>query len=336
MTFSWMDRAFSALKALRTPAKVAGAVLLASSFRCAGADSDEAAPSGDGDELNPGERKQNPLDVDFHYGGESGEGVPLHPLCGVGECIPDQKSSCFSAGGAGGANDGSLGGQAGGLTYDPGDLGVQGLTCRVQREVGCEGEDCAVERACGPHGGSDVGEPCVSQTDCAAGLACVGEGGGGICRPYCCQGTSRSCSDGMFCDERSFAESPEIFVPVCLPVDNCSLTEPFPCPSEQECTCTDDRACVVVRPDGATACTVPGSGRSGDPCTGTQTAECAYGFVCQPEVGCMKLCSTIEEPESSEDDEPQCPASGQCIVPPEFPSDLGICVGADSGVVAAR
>lgn len=288
----------------------------------------------------PSERDQSDVHPGYHLGGASGEGVPLHPLCGQGDCIPDRKNSCFSAGGAGGADAGALGGQAGGLTYDEGDLGVQGLSCRVQREPGCEGANCSVERACGPHGASGIGDPCVSQSDCAAGLACVGGGGGGICRPYCCQGTTRSCGAGMFCDERSFAESPEIFVPVCLPVDNCSLTEPFPCTDEQECTCSDDRACVVVRPDGATSCTVPGPGRTGDPCTGTQTAECAHGFVCQPEVGCMKLCSTI--PSSSDTDsgesepEPQCPSGGQCMAPPEFPSDLGICAGADSDIVAAR
>ncbi len=332
---SSMDRAVSALRVLRTPSKLGALLLLAASFRCSASEAESDEGDGDGDSSMPSERDQSDINRDYHFGGATGDGALLHPLCGQGTCIPDRKNSCASAGGAGGAEAGALGGQAGGLTYDEGDLGVQGLSCRVQREAGCEGENCSVERACGPYGASAVGQPCVSQADCAAGLACVGGGGGGICRPYCCQGTTRSCGEGLFCDERSFAEAPEIFVPVCLPVDNCSLTEPFPCTDGQECTCSNDRACVVVRSDGATSCTVPGPGRTGDPCTGTQTAECAHGFVCQPEVGCMKLCSTILSSDA-EEDEPQCPAGGQCMAPPEFPSDLGICAGADSGVPAAR
>lgn len=303
------------------------------SIRCDAQESSDAAGGGDGDAATVEEPDDSQIMIVDSMGGAGAVDVPLNPLCGTGDCVPDRKSSCTEMGGAGGAGGASIGGEAGGLAYDPGELGVQGQSCQVRREADCVGDSCQLERSCAPSGASLGGEPCVSQADCGAGLACVGEGRSGICRPYCCQGTARSCLDGTFCDERSFPEAPEIFVPVCLPVDDCALTDPYPCPEGQDCTCSEGRACVVVRPDGETACTIPGAGQQGDPCTGTQTAECAHGFVCHPEAGCQKLCSIIV---SSDSIEPQCPNGGLCQSPSEFPSGLGICVGGDEGPVAAR
>lgn len=333
MTNWLMDRTRRALRKVRTHCGLFIVCLAAMTVRCSAPDAGEELGSGDGDDAVPGVPDDSQIIYENLMGGAGGIEVPLNPLCGLGDCVPDRGSACSEMGGAGGAGDTALGGEAGGLIYDPGELGVQGQACQVSREADCEGVDCAVVRSCAPSGASAVGAPCVSQADCGAGLACVGEGRSGICRPYCCQGTARSCGRGTFCDERSFPEAPEIFVPVCLPVDDCALTDPFPCPVGQDCSCQEDRACVVVRPDGETACTVPGAGQHGDPCTGTQTAECAHGFVCHPEVGCRKLCSIIAPTDSTE---PQCPNGGLCQSPSDFPSDLGICVGSDEGSVAAR
>jgi hypothetical protein len=259
--------------------------------------------------------------------------APLDPLCGAGECVPEDAESCAGAmGGAGGASGEALGGAAGGLSYDPGDLDGRGLSCRVASDPSCTLEQCDVVRSCLPSGASKSGDPCVAGADCGAGLACVGDGLSGTCRPYCCEGTARSCDSGTFCDEQRLPDSQGTYVPVCLPVDGCSLAEPFPCPEGQECTCQGDKACVVVRADGATACTLPGSGRAGDPCTGLKTAECAHGFVCSPSAGCIQLCSRT----SAEDQVSDCPDGGYCQPLSELPADIGVCVGASSGSGAAK
>lgn len=321
------------LRKVRSHSGLFLACLALMTVRCGSSDSGKDLAGGDGDEVTPSDPDNSLIKNEEGMGGASNVDVRLSPLCGLGACIPERKTSCATMGGAGGAGEMALGGEAGGIAYDPGELGVQGLSCQVGVEPGCEGETCSVVRACAPSGASGVGAPCVSQADCGGGLACVGEGRSGICRPYCCQGTARSCGAGTFCDERSFPEAPEIVVPVCLPVDDCALTDPFPCAEGQDCSCKDGRACVVVRPDGETACAVPGPGQHGDPCTGTQTAECAHGFVCHPEVGCRQVCSVVASSDSAES---QCPDGGACQSPPDFPSDLGICIGGDGGPVAAR
>lgn len=322
-----------ALRAVRSQSGLALVFLSLVSIRCSSPTAGGERSSGDGGGIVGSEPDNSSVANDPSMGGADGVEIPLNPLCGVGVCVPDRKTSCTEMGGAGGEAGTALGGEAGGLVYDPGDLGVQGESCQVRREAGCVGEDCQLERTCAPSGASSGGDPCVSQADCGAGLACVGEGRSGICRPYCCQGTARSCAAGTFCDEAPFPEAPDMYVPVCLPVDDCALTDPYPCPQGQDCSCPEELACVVVRPDGDTACTVPGAGREGDACTGTQTAECAHGYVCHPNAGCRKLCSLVVSPDS---DEPECPRGGICQPPSEFPSDLGICVGATEGTVAAR
>lgn len=333
MSASLIETGVRAFRAVRSHAGLALLGLSLFTIRCASPDAGREASPGDGDEIVGTEPDDSLVTNDPSMGGAGNVEIPLNPLCGAGACIPDRKTSCSEMGGAGGAGESALGGQAGGLVYDPGDLGVQGESCQVRSEAGCEGEDCGLERSCAPSGARAGGEPCVSQADCGAGLACVGEGRSGICRAYCCQGTARSCGPGTFCDEAPFPEAPEIFVPVCLPADDCALTDPYPCPEGQDCSCPDELACVVVRPDGETACTTPGAGQEGDPCTGTQTAECAHGFVCDPEAGCRKLCFLVV---SSEAAEPECPGGGICQSPSEFPSDLGVCVGGNQGTTAAR
>lgn len=299
-------------------------------IQCSGSDSDggDEAPTGDGDSYPV---DNNKLDLGG-LGGSRGEAIQgLHPLCGAGSCLPDDAEACTfeGSGGAGGGPGESMGGAAGSVSFNPGDLAEVGTACRVGTAADCEGESCDVVRSCRPSGASDVGNPCVAAEDCRAGLACVGEGVSGVCRPYCCAGTENSCSTGTFCDERPLPEAPQIYVPVCIPIDSCALSEPFPCPAGGECTCKGDRACIVVRSDGATACTVPGPGQLGDPCTGAEAAECAHGFVCSPSAGCMKLCSTVAQ-------ESECPEGGTCQAPSEFPPDLGVCVGTSNGAPVTK
>lgn len=294
----------------------------------AGMDSDDGSSfTGDGD--GDGQQPPPSSNTDIRLGGLGGSDghgqVTIHPLCGEGACLPDDEMDCsIVVGGAGGGPGELIGGAAGNISFDPGGLGTIGSACRVNPASDCEGESCGVVRSCEPTGAGLVGDPCVAAVDCSAGLTCVGEGPSGVCRAYCCEGTARSCDSGSFCDERPQPHAPEIYVPVCLPIDGCSLTEPFPCPEGQECTCKGDRACVVVRSDGATSCTEPGVGQLGDPCTGAETAECAHGFVCSSSAGCMKICSTTAE-------ESECPEAGVCQSPSGFPVGLGVCVGSVTG-----
>lgn len=260
-------------------------------------------------------------------GGDSSASM-LNPLCGPGECIPDSPFSCSGMGGMGGED--AMMGAAGGVNLGSGDLGGGGKSCQVMISPECEGDACFAERICAPAGASVAGEPCVAASDCSPGLACVGDSVSGVCRPVCCAGTEASCGAESYCDKRRLLETPELYVPVCLPVDDCPLTDPFPCSSGKDCACSDNKACIVVRQDGATACTSPGTGQAGDQCSGSETAECAHGFVCSPAAGaCMKLCSTVNQDE-------ECPSGGTCQSPSAFPADLGLCVGSGNGSNATK
>jgi hypothetical protein len=104
-------------------------------------------------------------------------------------------------------------------------------------------------------------------------------------------------------------------VPVCVPAVDCSLAEPFPCPTGVNCSCPDGEACMVVRDDGTTTCVKPGSGSAGEPC------PCASGHICSQATNqCVKLCQTAAMPS-------EC-GSGRCQASAELPTGFGVCVGA--------
>jgi hypothetical protein len=107
---------------------------------------------------------------------------------------------------------------------------------------------------------------------------------------------------------------------VCVPADNCSLLEPYPCPKGQECTCGEELACIVVRPDGKTACARPGALGAGDSCDPAVAGQCGHGLVCSLELGCLAICSTVASVTV-------CEEGKLCQTPPGFPSELGVCVG---------
>lgn len=290
------------------------AVTHCSSASNGGSDGSGSGGSGAG----TGGRATGNLDIS-DTGAQSGGAASLHPLCGSGKCLPDAPDACADVEtGQGGAT--SMGGDAGfGGGLEPGSLDDSTFACRIvlDDDASC-GDDCQVKRTCESTGTAKVDGPCLSSSDCEPGLACVGAGMNGTCRPYCCEGTS-SCGDGYYCASREEVGT-DLSIPVCAPVDNCSLLEPYPCPLGQECTCTGETACVVVRANGSTACAVPGDGGRGEACTGTSTGECAYGFVCSPRQGCLEVCSTVGANSG-------CEGGAHCQTPPGFPVDLGVCVG---------
>jgi hypothetical protein len=211
-----------------------------------------------------------------------------------------------------------------GVDANLGDSGTtdreSGFACRVR--VSSDGP----VRACAPAGRGNAEEArCVSAADCAAGFACVAEALAGLCRPYCCA-TEATCGAGSFCAERPLYSgvsdaAPSAMVPVCVPADNCSLGEPFPCPENETCRCSAETACTVVRADGTTSCLPPGDGKAGEAC------PCAWGYVCsRANDTCLKLCSTTSA-------SAEC-GSGRCQAAGNLPSGWGVCTqasGADAG-----
>lgn len=239
-----------------------------------------------------------------------------------------------SAGEGGGGGAGGDRGQGGGVSTTsggagtgaaPSDAGVDatidggstpvpsGFACRVTLD------DDQPVRICGRAGRVEVGMPCASAADCAAGLACVAEGQAGRCQPYCCE-SEAICAEGAFCAERPLYTGntdagPTAVVPVCVQAENCSLGDPYPCPAGQSCRCGEGTACTVVRSDGTTSCIPPGSGKVGDSC------PCAPGFVCSRATDtCLKLCNTTDSASDC--------GSGRCQAASNLPAGWGICTQA--------
>lgn len=280
-----------------------------------------------GSTLDPDEKS---LDLGSYGGQSSSVGSWLAPECGAeGSCIPDEGTCGDGSGGFPG--QGGYGGQGGaaisvtwgGSSNFP--SGSESALPSCQVSVTCEGKSCEAARVCAPSGTSERGAPCFFSSDCAKGLACVGKGSSGSCQPYCCSGVDASCDQDEFCSRQPLIEVEHYEVPVCMKAEQCSLRDPYPCPSGQSCTCSGDLACIVVRSDGTTACAVPGTGKAGAKCTADGPSECAYGYVCSPVVGCLKLC-LIDDPTGTR----SCDSGSVCLAPSEassgFPDDFGVCI----------
>lgn len=257
-------------------------------------------------------------------GGATGGLDELDPRCGDAECSPDDPEACepYAQGGAGGEGGAAtaLGG-LGGLSANPGDLGEVAASCQVRATVAdCEGTECERQALCLPTGMQGADASCLSPEDCGPGLACIDIGGTvGVCKPYCCEGGS-SCTGDTYCSTARLLGEPGIDVPVCAPLDDCNPFETYPCPTDRECTCTGDLACIVVRPDGRTACSQAGNGLSGDDCDSLTSGDCAHGLVCSPTLGCMQICQTMGE-------DAECSEGALCQSPSGFPTALGVCIG---------
>lgn len=281
---------------------------------------------GDGDsDGGTGGSGRTGVEIHLGPGGAGGNDLVVHPLCGAGRCDPDTNRGCApgsSTGGFGGASSGpDLGGGGpggeggllgwGGLSSD----GSKGSACRVVESESCSGDDCDVVRQCEPSGKGSELAPCFSSGDCGPGLACVGEGKTGVCRAYCCDG---GCSSSAYCAARAqIGQDNE--VPVCVPLSNCSLDDPFPCPEGSLCSCAVGKACTLVGKGGQTACLEPGTAKQGEACTGAIAGECSAGFVCAVSLGCLALCRSGEMQSS-------CGAGFSCQIPPNFPEGFGVCV----------
>ena len=215
------------------------------------------------------------------------------------------------AGGAGGAPDAAAG-NGGEGNQNPGGLPAYG--CQVARQ------NNQAARQCVAAGTGASNAPCFTAGDCAPGLACVSDGDAGRCRPYCCD-LETDCVSGTYCADRPLRKAPSDIsnieprhVPVCVPADNCSLEDRYPCPAGSDCRCKGETACMVVRNDGSTACLKPGPGAQGDPC------PCAWNHVCSEQTDeCVKLCRT--DTAQNECGTQKCQASS------ELPKNFGVCVG---------
>lgn len=243
----------------------------------------------------------------------------LHPLCGVGDCLPDDERSC-----------GGLGGESGveGLAGYGGELpSLARMSCQLTIEKGCEGASCDVERTCREAGRGRELDPCFGPSDCAPGLACTGDGNVGSCRQLCCD--AGSCAVDSYCDIRPQVGGGGIVVPVCSKAVACSLSEPFPCEEKAACSCTGSRGCLVVANQGLTACAIPGQGTQGDPCTGEIEGECAHGYVCSRTSGCLRVCDLSAERSACQPDE-------HCQAPPKFPTGFGVCFSTSESDLIAK
>jgi len=250
-------------------------------------------------------------------GGSAGESARAVDPSGAGE------------GGASGATERGASG-AGGDAATAGAAGASGepavtpseYNCQVQRSASAPDE---VYSACALAGPGGESAPCLTASDCQAGLGCVGDQNAGLCRKYCCQ-DANDCESGTYCAERPMRDATvnalpkgassagtSLLIPVCIHAENCDLSAPYPCTKGSECACEAGTACLVVRSDGTTTCAAPGTGKVGQAC------PCAWGHVCSAASGqCLQLCRTR--------DSSPC-GSGKCQAASELPEGWGVCVG---------
>lgn len=262
---------------------------------------------------------ESPVDGGAGQGGETAVtagGAPSADDSGGGGAGGEASPASSGSGGRGGTSGGA------GQSASSGSGGVPVSTlsptsCQVTRDPKHQDRPRA---QCLPAGDGDDAKPCLSGSDCQPGFACVGDGPG-QCRRYCCSGQA-TCGDHQHCTAEPLVlatAGEALEVPVCMPVIECSLAEPFPC-DEGTCSCPPDSACVVIGNQGTTSCVEVGSlppkgqGEAGMPC------PCAHGFVCsQAAKQCVKLCQV--EARDLYCDGARCQASSS------LPLGWGTCVG---------
>jgi hypothetical protein len=238
-------------------------------------------------------------------------------LCGdISVCSPDPATAenCEldpAPAADAGSDDSDAGEEAGAAVPDAADASDSGdvkVGCYLTR--GSRG----VRAECRPAGAAGVEQPCLSSSDCSAGLACVGEGSAGVCRPLCC---TQPCDSETVCAERPLVEldsegAAPLKVPVCVKPDRCDPAKP-PCDgtNDETCACTGGMACLIVK-DGTSSCDTPGDGMAGDPC------PCDWGHVCSQGANkCLKLCSLAY----SDPDADDC----KCMATSGLPEGYGVC-----------
>jgi hypothetical protein len=273
------------------------------------------------------------------------EETPVKPGCGVGYCLPDDAAACngYEPPLAGGGDAGADAGADAGFSPDAGagDAGPRTVsddfappmpgaaphTYSCQLSVGTGG---GVERSCAVAGQRGANEACTSSLDCAPGLGCVGAARAGRCLPFCCA-LEGSCQAGTYCLPRpllsdSTGNVEERSVPVCVPADNCNLSEPANCEGPN-CSCRNGTVCTALGTDRATACLPPGRVAEGMSCA--QNA-CQPGYQCsQATATCVRMCDLDAPAEDA-----VC-GVGVCQASPALPTGWGICVGASPAEMAS-
>lgn len=256
-------------------------------------------------------------------------------LCGpeTGKCTPGSiDESCDQL-----AKAAEMSGDAGEAddSYPANDAGAS-TTCRIRWAAP---GSTNIELSCETAGSATPGSACASSTDCSAGSTCVSDEVAPVCRHYCCEGPA-SCPSGTYCTNRNtyvrsttngkFEAGPS--VPVCIPADNCKLSEPYPCPADQKCMCPVGKACMIVGAGGLTSCLEPIVRKSGDPstCVGESGISlCDPGYVCSYlTYTCLKLCklSTNKLPDTAPSTDPvSCPTGTTCEASNDVPNGWGVC-----------
>lgn len=254
----------------------------------------------------------------------SDAGATWSGLCGpqTDSCRPGSELVCTEAPGDAGPRWG--------VADESSDSGARSLdagvdsTCRVLRAS----DGVNVQLSCESAGASPPGAACIATTDCAAGSTCVWDVTAPVCRQYCCE-LPDGCPASSYCSTRmtymsggqnsKYQAGPE--VPVCIPADNCNLSDPFPCPEGQSCTCKNGDACMVIGTGGLTTCRKPGTGKQNDSCYGNL---CSAGYVCVSATAkCLKLCKV--ERASSLTATSDCPSGTSCQASLDIPSGWGVC-----------
>jgi hypothetical protein len=243
----------------------------------------------------------------------------LVATCGAqgGVCAPGQ------------ANDGCEDSDAGTDSTEPPDGGAE-TTCRIRR---ASPGSSNIELACESTGQIRPGGACVATTDCVAGSTCVADPLAPVCRRYCCDGPN-SCPAGTYCTTRNTHVTTTqngnyeagATVPVCLPADNCNLSEPYPCPADQKCLCTSDEACMIVRAGGLTSCVPPPKSNAPQCRSDTGVSLCSPGYVCALTISkCLKLCKLGTNKAVDGGDQSGCSAGTSCQASNDVPSGWGVC-----------
>ncbi|HYQ04968.1 MAG TPA: hypothetical protein VER96_40105 [Polyangiaceae bacterium] len=262
----------------------------------------------------------------YGQGGTSGEGGAggdsAGPIAASGASDGGASGSTGEDGASAAAGESSVAGAAGATNVTPTTPAEYG--CQVRRS---DDEPNTPYSHCELAGPGGENAPCLTSTDCQAGLGCVGDQTAGLCEPYCCQDAD-DCKSGTYCTPRpmrdaltnsvprSEVDQYALQIPVCVHAKNCDLSTPYPCTKAGGCACETGTACMVVRADGTTTCIPPGTGKVGQAC------PCAWGHICSAASNtCLKLCNTQDSSACGE---------GKCQSASQLPAGWGVCVGLPS------
>jgi hypothetical protein len=321
--------------ALRTG--VAAAFLLATASSACGLSSVERAGAD-----TPEDKPKPPDQLQINTTGEAGADVEngdgmVQSLCNFArrDCDPDVVSSCTSAliadatildarfdSATEDALADSAATDAGSRADATMDAG-RNMTCRVGIKLGGEVAFCVRT------GTMTEGEQCTTGGDCEAGLDCVrdrDEAQEPRCRSYCCGGTAVCNLTGRknrVCDQRESTSGRKI--PVCVPIETCSLLVPESCKAGEQCTLV-----LQSGTEPQTSCIGVGKAAEGAAC---ELGQCGQALTCLGTKGnqvCKRLCTLRPGAPSG------CGAGQVCVGgPPLFAdSESGLCVASEGATVS--